>query len=374
VVKTFACHASRRIAPVVVFALMMMVPATVSFAQLSPASAPASLPAASAMPAAQLSASAPSVQLTPMLPVQLRPAITAEIPPASRPTASMPTSQPASRPTGTMPTSAPASAPAAPISAEAKAAQKLYEQGLALLNSGDLLGARVKLSAALSSGVLPAELQSPCRLKLTEIAQKIVFSPQVFPGDQDSYTYTIKRGDVLVNIVKREKLCIGEQIIQRINGIADVRKIRTGQQIKLIRGPFDAIVTKHSYLLDLYHQGMFVKSYRIGLGLDGKTPVGHWMVKPGGRVPQAPWTSPVGGKIVYFGQEGYPLGRNGYWIGLVAADAGTQDLPGFGIHGTNQPDSIGRDASSGCIRLLDEDIEELFGLLYDGMSKVEVRP
>jgi lipoprotein-anchoring transpeptidase ErfK/SrfK len=62
------------------------------------------------------------------------------------------------------------------------------------------------------------------------------------------------------------------------------------------------------------------------------------------------------------------------WIALQGTDKRTEMLSGFGIHGTDDPDSIGRDASLGCIRLADEDIAELFALLCDGKSKVLVRP
>ncbi|MGE5494394.1 MAG: L,D-transpeptidase [Burkholderiales bacterium] len=46
------------------------------------------------------------------------------------------------------------------------------------------------------------------------------------------------------------------------------------------------------------------------------------------------------------------------WIGLSA--------PGIGIHGTNDPSSIGTHASNGCIRMLNEDIEELFKFVEIG--------
>lgn len=46
------------------------------------------------------------------------------------------------------------------------------------------------------------------------------------------------------------------------------------------------------------------------------------------------------------------------WIGLSA--------PNIGIHGTNDPYSIGTEASSGCIRMGDEDIEELYDLVEIG--------
>jgi lipoprotein-anchoring transpeptidase ErfK/SrfK len=51
-----------------------------------------------------------------------------------------------------------------------------------------------------------------------------------------------------------------------------------------------------------------------------------------------------------------PLGPR--WIGL--------NVQGFGIHGTNRPDSIGKNASHGCIRLRNSDIEDLFARVHVG--------
>jgi hypothetical protein len=51
-----------------------------------------------------------------------------------------------------------------------------------------------------------------------------------------------------------------------------------------------------------------------------------------------------------------PLGTR--WMGL--------SQKGFGIHGTNQPKSIGKAASHGCIRMTQADLEELFTLVHVG--------
>jgi lipoprotein-anchoring transpeptidase ErfK/SrfK len=48
------------------------------------------------------------------------------------------------------------------------------------------------------------------------------------------------------------------------------------------------------------------------------------------------------------------------WIGLSA--------PNIGIHGTNDPSSIGTHASNGCIRMWNENIEELFTFVQIGMK------
>jgi len=39
---------------------------------------------------------------------------------------------------------------------------------------------------------------------------------------------------------------------------------------------------------------------------------------------------------------------------------------GYGIHGTNRPKSIGKAASHGCIRMRNQDVEELFTLVQVG--------
>ena len=74
------------------------------------------------------------------------------------------------------------------------------------------------------------------------------------------------------------------------------------------------------------------------------------------------------------GDSGYPLGKAGYWIGLVGLDPATAACQGYGIHGTNDPQSIGANASLGCIRLDDFNIEMVFSLLYEKWSTVTIVP
>jgi lipoprotein-anchoring transpeptidase ErfK/SrfK len=72
------------------------------------------------------------------------------------------------------------------------------------------------------------------------------------------------------------------------------------------------------------------------------------------RVPNPTWYGPAG-VIVAPGKDN-PLGSR--WMGLSAK--------GYGIHGTNVPTSIGQAASHGCIRMRQQDLEELFGLVTVG--------
>lgn len=58
-----------------------------------------------------------------------------------------------------------------------------------------------------------------------------------------------------------------------------------------------------------------------------------------------------------------PVGTR--WMGI--------SQKGYGIHGTNDPQSIGKAASHGCIRLRNRDIEQLFAMVHVH-DTVEIRP
>ncbi len=61
------------------------------------------------------------------------------------------------------------------------------------------------------------------------------------------------------------------------------------------------------------------------------------------------------GKVVGPGPSN-PVGTR--WMSL--------GFKGYGVHGTNHPESVGRAASHGCIRLRNHDVEELFELVRVG--------
>jgi len=63
------------------------------------------------------------------------------------------------------------------------------------------------------------------------------------------------------------------------------------------------------------------------------------------------------------GGEGNPLGARAMYIGGTI----------YRIHGTNQPSSIGKRVSSGCIRMLNEDVIDLYNRVNIG-TKVVVLP
>jgi lipoprotein-anchoring transpeptidase ErfK/SrfK len=104
--------------------------------------------------------------------------------------------------------------------------------------------------------------------------------------------------------------------------------------------------------LALVENGKVVKIYRVAVGAKvSPSPKGEYTIVH--RIPEPTYYAP--GVIIPPGKDN-PLGPR--WIGL--------SVKGFGIHGTNQPRSIGRSLSHGCIRMRNRDVEDLFARVRVG--------
>ena len=104
--------------------------------------------------------------------------------------------------------------------------------------------------------------------------------------------------------------------------------------------------------LAIVEDGRVEKVYQVAVGAPASpSPAGTFEVVT--RIPNPTWYQP--GKIVPPGKAN-PLGTR--WLGL--------SLKGFGIHGTNNPKSIGKSVSHGCIRMRNSDVEQLFSLIHVG--------
>jgi lipoprotein-anchoring transpeptidase ErfK/SrfK len=115
----------------------------------------------------------------------------------------------------------------------------------------------------------------------------------------------------------------------------------------------------------LYQDETQLKSYPVAVGRQGwRTPVGNFEVMQ--MIHDPAWTNPFTGRVIAGGNPENPLGR--YWIGFW-----TDGHNWVGMHGTPNPESVGREASHGCIRLYNRDIQELFTLVQVG-TPVEVVP
>ncbi len=112
------------------------------------------------------------------------------------------------------------------------------------------------------------------------------------------------------------------------------------------------VVSLQDRRLALLEDGVVKKVYRVAVGKDATpSPTGTFIIMD--RV-----TDPTyyhAGKVIPPGPEN-PVGTR--WVGLSDK--------GYGIHGTNEPRSIGKAASHGCIRMGRRDLEDLFAKVRAG--------
>ena len=165
--------------------------------------------------------------------------------------------------------------------------------------------------------------------------------------------------------------------IQRLNGISDPRRVQAGRTLKIVRGPFHAVVDKSEFVMEIYlgspgeAGSLYVAGFPVGLGADDSTPTGTWSVETHKKIKNPTYFSPRGEGVIEADDPENPLGE--FWIGLTGIDGQAVGKESYGIHGTIEPDSIGKQASMGCIRMAKDDIALVFELLVEGKSTVIVR-
>ncbi len=102
-------------------------------------------------------------------------------------------------------------------------------------------------------------------------------------------------------------------------------------------------INVNNHTLTLIHNGIINKVYPVAVG------------KPSTPTPKGIF------KIVNKAMNpGGPFGAR--WLGLNVPNGD------YGIHGTNNPSSIGKDISNGCIRMYNKDVIELYNLVQIGTT------
>ena len=115
----------------------------------------------------------------------------------------------------------------------------------------------------------------------------------------------------------------------------------------------------------LYHGILQSRIYPIAIGRAGwETPIGHFQVLQ--MLHNPTWIHPFTGESIAGGDPENPLGH--YWIGFW-----TNGKNWIGFHGTPTPQSVGKPASHGCIRMYNKDVEELFRQVSPGTPVVVVK-
>jgi lipoprotein-anchoring transpeptidase ErfK/SrfK len=255
----------------------------------------------------------------------------------------------------------------APLIRSGGEAAQLIKQGRELIAQKQPVKAREVLSKALK-GQINATDAEQVRQEVSKLNEKLVFSPAVEAGDPIAEAYVIQPGDTLVKVGKTTN--VPWQFLKIVNNIADEKKIRLGARVKIIKGPFRVVVTKHEFRLDVWNGDLYIRSFPVGLGEFDSTPPGEWIVRGHSKLENPPWINPRTGERFEADDPKNPLGKR--WVGLRGLDPETEKFSGYGIHGTIYPETIGQMASMGCVRLLPTDIALLYTMLEEEQSHVTI--
>ncbi|MDX6617512.1 MAG: L,D-transpeptidase ErfK/SrfK [Solirubrobacterales bacterium] len=113
-------------------------------------------------------------------------------------------------------------------------------------------------------------------------------------------------------------------------------------------------IDRGNFKLTLWKNLKVKKTYDIAVGQSGlETPAGTYtiddkQVDPSWHVPNSPWAGSLAGQVIPPGPADPLVAR---WMGFYN---------GAGIHGTNEPSSIGSAASHGCVRMRVDDVIDLY--------------
>jgi lipoprotein-anchoring transpeptidase ErfK/SrfK len=210
-----------------------------------------------------------------------------------------------------------------------------------MLRAGRLDEAHLELSSLYGTPGLTLDEEGRLTELLDRLAGTVIYSRQHLL----ERAYEVQPGDTLERVADSYE--VPWQLLANINGIREPGRLQPGSSLKVVRGPFEAYVDLSSFRLVLYVQGRYAGRFPIGIGKDRATPLGVF---------------PVLAKVenpVYYGEQVVPAGDPNNPLGAYALNLGD----GIFVHGTNDPRSIGRAESRGCIRLDNRDIKDLFEIL-----------
>ncbi|MDD5677722.1 MAG: L,D-transpeptidase family protein [Kiritimatiellae bacterium] len=227
----------------------------------------------------------------------------------------------------------------------------------ALASNKALEEARQQGYALLAQTTDPA-LATSLETLLGQLNIELIMSPAAMPEKEE---YVVKAGDSLERIARKFKTTV--DLIKKSNALQRT-VLHPGDRLLVFKGTFTLDISKSRNDLVVKADDRFFKRYRVGTGKFGRTPTGSFVIAD--KIEQPPWWRPDG-RMIPFGDKENVLGTR--WMSLQATSA-TNAVRGYGLHGTWEPETIGSQASAGCIRLLNSDVEELFLMLPTGTRVV----
>ncbi len=227
----------------------------------------------------------------------------------------------------------------------------LAGQALALEEKGNLIEARNLYQRLVNESPDSANFLT-LQKKIEGLNIRIIFSPIM---TTKSKIYEIKPGDTLIKIASQFSTTV--ELLMKSNNLSSDR-IVPNKKIKINTETFSVFVDKSQNILLLKSGEDVVKTYIVSTGANNSSPVGNFKIV--NKIVSPTWFK--AGAVVAPGSPENVLGTR--WMGI--------DAKGYGLHGTVEPQQLGKQVTEGCVRLANSDVEELYDILPVGTEVVIV--
>jgi len=232
-----------------------------------------------------------------------------------------------------------------------KTVQELYAEAKDLKENGKLLEAKEVYQSILNEFSDYDKIEA-IQKEAEDVNMRIIFSNLPTP---ESVTHEVQSGDTLGSLAQKYHTTV--EFIKKSNYLAS-DNIRAGQKLRVWTGSFNIFVDKSQNILILKDGDEVVKVYKVATGENNNTPIGNFKIIT--KLIDPVWFNK--GIVVPPESPKNVLGSR--WLGF--------DLAGYGIHGTTEPETIGQQATAGCVRMLNSEVEELYTLTPLGTPVVIV--
>jgi lipoprotein-anchoring transpeptidase ErfK/SrfK len=231
------------------------------------------------------------------------------------------------------------------------AGDSLYQQARSLAAEGKVLDAKAAYEKLVNEQPDYKDIET-AQKDLYDLNMKILFSDVQTP---QTVIREVVEGDTLGKICKQYNITM--DLVKVSNGMkSDV--VRVGQKLRIWTGKFTVYANKSQNTLMLKSGEDVIKVYSVSTGANNSTPVGTFRITT--KLENPVWFK--AGAVIPPESPDNVLGTR--WMGF--------DKEGYGIHGTVAPDKIGQQVTAGCIRMRNEEVEELYKILPRGAEVIIV--
>ncbi len=185
------------------------------------------------------------------------------------------------------------------------------------------------------------------KLNIAILFSKTITNKDVF--------YEIEPGDTLISIAKKFGTTV--DLIKMANSLKS-ENIKARAKLKISKAKYKMLVDKSQNILTLLSNDDIIKVYRVSTGENNCTPIGNFKIV--NKIIDPVWYTEKA--MVPAESPDNVLGSR--WMGF--------NLPGYGIHGTVSPEKIGQQATKGCVRMINAEVEELYKIVPVGTEVIIV--